>query len=197
MRAVLNYAYVAPAGAIAVVEMPEPSMPWGSELLVSMDFSHISHDDLQFLSGQRSPLPALPCVPGSWGVGTIQAVGCAAGHFKIGDRVLLPRNRLTWAERLVVSSDEVVALGSGHDFLELLNQVTQSATYLGCWGEGADRVGPCGELMKLLTAPHADAQLKSQPATVFPLWQINEAIACSLDGFHVLLCISKPSAMRS
>jgi hypothetical protein len=124
-------------------------------------------------------------------------VGCAAGHFKIGDRVLLPRHRLTWAERLVVSSDEVVALGSGRDFLDLLNQVTQAAKYSGCWGEGADRLGPCGELVKHLSASQADAQTKSQLATVFPLWEINEAIACALDGFHVLLCISKPSAVRS
>jgi hypothetical protein len=34
MRAVHNYAYLAPAGAVALVEIPEPGLPGQSQVLV-------------------------------------------------------------------------------------------------------------------------------------------------------------------
>lgn len=192
MRAVLNYAYLPPAGAIAVVEIPEPAMPDQSEVLVGMDFSHISHDDLQLLSGKHSTLPMLPCVPGCWGVGTVLAIGRDIDHIKIGSRVVLPRNCLTWVERIVVPINDVVTLGRADELRAELGKFMPSTTDSERWHDRRELGDPYSEFVQLLSEASAGAQVIKRPAKVFSLWQINEGIACAVAGFHVFLRISGP-----
>ncbi|MFK3973563.1 alcohol dehydrogenase catalytic domain-containing protein [Pseudomonas sp. NPDC087358] len=192
MRAVHNCAYVEPAGAFAVVEIPEPPLPGRFQVLVGMDFSCITHDDLKTLSGRGGPLPLLPSVAGIAGMGTVLAVGPSVEDVKVGEQVVLPRTRHTWTERLIVQSAELVpveAIKAGLPQAKGCSFETHSYAEV---GQFESMIEQSAELIKLLLWPGAGIAESSESPKVFPLWKIRSAVEHALAGCQVLLDIRIP-----
>ena len=119
MRAIQISAYGEPQAVLEFNEIPEPSSPGVSEVLVGMKFAPIDPSDLLLLRGLMPMRPELPSVVGTEGVGRVLAVGSAVINVKVGDRVLPPLYSLTWRERLVVSAAGLFALPKDADIQQL------------------------------------------------------------------------------
>lgn len=192
MRAVHNYAYVGPAGAIAAVEIPEPSLPGRFQVLVGMDFSCITQDDLHTLSGRGRPLPLLPSVAGVAGLGTILAVGRCVKNVKVGEQVVLPSARHTWTERLIVESAELVPVEAVKAGLPQTNGGSFETHFYAEVGQFESLIEQSVELINLLFWPSAGIAESGKSPKVFPLWEIRSAVEHALAGYQVLLDIRTP-----
>lgn len=71
---------------LALVERPDPQ-PGPGEVLLAMRRAALNYRDLLMVTGQYNPRQKLPLIPGSDGVGIVEAVGEGVTRFKPGDRV--------------------------------------------------------------------------------------------------------------
>lgn len=71
---------------LALVERPKPE-PAAGEVLLSMKAASLNFRDLLMVRGGYNPKQPLPLIPGSDGVGIVQAVGAGVDRFAVGDRV--------------------------------------------------------------------------------------------------------------
>ncbi len=108
-----------PAEVVELVALPEPDAPGAGEVLVAVAYAPINTSALLMIRGQYGLRPALPAGVGNEGVGRILAVGDEVSHLHVGDRVLLPSNRPTWRERLVLPSAELVPMPPDADAQQL------------------------------------------------------------------------------
>jgi len=70
-----------------VNNLPKPSAPTGTQVLVSVKAAGVNPVDTYIRSGTHAVKPELPYTPGGDGAGIVQAVGPQATKFKVGDRV--------------------------------------------------------------------------------------------------------------
>lgn len=71
---------------LALVERPTPE-PGPGEVLLAMKAASLNFRDLLMVRGRYNPKQPLPLIPGSDGVGVVQAVGPGVDRFAVGDRV--------------------------------------------------------------------------------------------------------------
>lgn len=196
MRAVHNYAYLAPAGAVALVEIPEPGLPGQFQVLVGMDFSYVGRDDLHLLRGTYGKRHVLPCVAGCSGLGTVLTVGRGVENVRVGQQVMLAHCGFTWAERLIVQSEDIVALepeSSCDAQLKGLSRRTTASTDGGVSEALSDL--PV-EFLKLLYTAGAGTEAILWFPKVVPLREIKTAIAYALSGYQIFLSFRMPTSDR-
>lgn len=76
-------------GAPEVMQLKEVEMPQsnGTHVLVKIHAAGVNPVDTYLRTGIHAHAPKLPYTPGKDGAGTVEAVGDAVSHFKVGDRV--------------------------------------------------------------------------------------------------------------
>lgn len=89
------------------------------EALVRMRFAPINPADLNFIEGTYGRKPQLPAVPGTEGVGIVEALGGGAHEVAVGDVVILPAGVGTWRERLVIASSSLITVSADADLRQL------------------------------------------------------------------------------
>jgi hypothetical protein len=194
MRAVHNYAYLAPAGAVALVEIPEPGLPGQFQVLVGMDFSYISRDDFHLLSGSNGKRCMLPCVAGCSGLGTVLKIGRDVENVRVGQRVMLSGCGVTWADRLIVQSEELVPLVTRFNGCERLKGLPRRTPAPTDKGESENIADHSMEFLKLLYTSGAGIEPVLWFPKVVPLWEIKAAIAYALSGYQVFLSFHMPTS---
>ncbi|MGI4748423.1 MAG: zinc-dependent alcohol dehydrogenase family protein [Janthinobacterium lividum] len=119
MHAIQISSYGDPAVVLEHVQIPEPSAPGPSEVLIAMEFAPVDPSDLLMVRGLMPLKPELPSIIGTEGVGRVLAVGANVDNVKVGDRVLPPLFSLTWRERLVTPASGLFALPTKADVQQL------------------------------------------------------------------------------
>ena len=89
MRAVLINSFGDPANVVHLgeAEIPEPG---AGELRVRLLKSPIHNHDLAIIRGIYGYKPALPAIPGSEGLGIVDALGAGVQGFSVGQKVAVP-----------------------------------------------------------------------------------------------------------
>jgi NADPH:quinone reductase-like Zn-dependent oxidoreductase len=72
---------------LALVERPDPADPGPGQVVLRMAAASLNYRDLLMVQGKYNPRQALPLIPGSDGVGRVEAVGPGVRRVKVGDRV--------------------------------------------------------------------------------------------------------------
>ncbi|MFA9218972.1 MAG: zinc-dependent alcohol dehydrogenase family protein [Sphingomonadaceae bacterium] len=119
MLAVHLTAFGDPHRFATTVEIPEPAAPAAGEVLISILYAPVNHNDLLVMGGNFPYRPALPAVLGNEAVGRIVAVGAGVEHVQAGDLVTPPLYSGTWRERMVISAEGLFALPSDADLQQL------------------------------------------------------------------------------
>jgi NADPH:quinone reductase-like Zn-dependent oxidoreductase len=120
--------------AESVVLEPDPHLEPGSdEVLVAIEAATINPSDLNLVKGAYGVRPDLPSGVGVEGVGRVTATGDGVDSSIMGARVLiLPTyEQGTWADRVVVSARNVVAVSDDADPLQLAMAGINPATAYG------------------------------------------------------------------
>lgn len=71
---------------LALVERPDPD-PGPGQIAVRLTAASLNYRDLMMVQGSYNPRQPLPLIPGSDGVGRVEAVGEGVTRVKVGDRV--------------------------------------------------------------------------------------------------------------
>ena len=97
MRAVLINSFGNPADVVHLggAQIPEPG---AGELRVKLLKSPIHNHDLAIIRGVYGYKPALPAIPGSEGLGVVDALGAGVQGFSVGQKVAVPAGARLWAE---------------------------------------------------------------------------------------------------
>src|SRR4029077_15884403 len=101
MKAIHLIAYGNPAENLKMVEVSEPNAPSAGEALVRMEYAPVDYSDLLLANGVYFLNPKLPSVIGGEGAGIVEAVGPDVTSVKVGDRVTIPFQTFTWAEKIL------------------------------------------------------------------------------------------------
>lgn len=105
-----------------------PALELGAnEVLVRMLAAPINPADLNVIEGTYGELPQLPCAIGNEGVGVIERIGDSVRGFAPGQTVL-PLAFGTWAEKMLVPAEALVALPEGLDPLQAAMLTVNPAT---------------------------------------------------------------------
>ncbi|MFJ3524257.1 zinc-dependent alcohol dehydrogenase family protein [Pseudomonas sp. NPDC090203] len=115
MKAIQITAYGNPLEGLEVVDIAEPPPPGPGEVLISVEFAPVNHNDLLLIGGKFPVHPELPSVGGNEGVGVVLQVGSGVENVKEGDRVTPPLYSFTWRERMVIPAKDLVPLPKDAD----------------------------------------------------------------------------------
>ena len=100
MKAAVIEHFGAPHEVIRCGDLPDPGAPANGHVVVRMLLAPINPADLLTIGGTYGRVIEFPFVPGTEGLGRVEAVGKGVAALKLGDLVVpMPRN--TWQERLV------------------------------------------------------------------------------------------------
>jgi len=89
-------------------------VPAADEVVLDIEFAGLNPADRYLAEGQYPAKPPLPHILGRDGIGTVSAVGAAAGKFSVGQRLLILRGETgvsrhgTFAQRVAVSVEFLV-----------------------------------------------------------------------------------------
>jgi NADPH2:quinone reductase len=89
-------------------------VPGADEVVLDIKFAGLNPADRYLAEGQYPAKPPLPHILGRDGIGTVSAVGAAAGKFRVGQRLLILRGETgvsrhgTFAQRVAVSVEFLV-----------------------------------------------------------------------------------------
>jgi len=109
----VQYERFGPAHEVcACIESPDPGPPGAGEVVVRVEAFPINPVDLLTIAGTYATRPDLPAVPGSEGVGVVEAVGGDVASVAVGDRVLL-MGRDNWRQLRVCKEAEVLKVDIG------------------------------------------------------------------------------------
>lgn len=107
MQSVLIDRFGEPADVVHPGERPLP-VPGPGEARVRMILSPIHNHDLAIVRGVYGYKPALPAVPGTEALGTIDALGEGVQHLRLGQRVASASAQAAWAECFVSPAAKLV-----------------------------------------------------------------------------------------
>ena len=110
MQAIQLTKYGKPEEGLHLVEIAEPGGPKPGQVLIRVEYAPINDSDLLVASGLYAVQPKLPSVVGNEGAGKVLAVGDGVQTVKVGDRVVIPRDVFTWAEKVLAPADEAIVL---------------------------------------------------------------------------------------
>jgi NADPH:quinone reductase-like Zn-dependent oxidoreductase len=105
MKAIHLTAYGNPTQHLQMVEVAEPTAPAMGEVLVRMEYAPVDYSDLLLANGVYFLNPQLPSVIGGEGAGIVEALGPSVSNVKVGDRVTIPFQTFTWAEKVLSPAD--------------------------------------------------------------------------------------------
>lgn len=106
MKSAIYSEFGTPENVLRTQDMEQPQ-PGPGQVLVKMVLSPVHNHDLMTIAGQYGFKPALPAVPGTEAVGTVQALGEGVTHLKVGQRVAGGGEK-TWAEYYVGAAARLV-----------------------------------------------------------------------------------------
>jgi NADPH:quinone reductase-like Zn-dependent oxidoreductase len=113
VRALVHTSFGEPADVVTLGERPDPQ-PRAGEVLLRVRRSPIHNHDLATIRGIYGYKPALPAVPGSEVLGTIDALGEGVVGLRIGQRVA-GAGRGAWAEYMIVPAAGAVPIPDAID----------------------------------------------------------------------------------
>ena len=99
------------------VDVDEPSVPSGGEIMVSIEASAINPADLLIVEGRYPGPDQLPARQGIEGAGRVLSVGSGGHDLSPGDRVML-LSRGNWAQRMTLPAEQTVKIPDGLDVLQ-------------------------------------------------------------------------------
>lgn len=106
MKSAIYSEFGTPENVLGTQDMERPQ-PGPGQVLVKMVLSPVHNHDLMTIAGQYGFKPALPAVPGTEAVGTVEALGEGVTHLKVGQRVAGGGEK-TWAEYYVGAAARLV-----------------------------------------------------------------------------------------
>ncbi|MFG3258918.1 alcohol dehydrogenase catalytic domain-containing protein [Streptomyces sp. NPDC048172] len=111
---------VGPAGPVGSVGPAEPLLRTrpvppllAGQALVRMEAAGISYAEQQMCRGAYRDQPPFPFVPGFDAVGVIDTLAGGSPRFAVGQRVAALTGTGAWADRLVLATDDLVAVPDG------------------------------------------------------------------------------------
>ncbi|QIS09617.1 zinc-binding dehydrogenase [Nocardia arthritidis] len=107
MRAVVIERFGEPEEVLTTAERPLPE-PAPGEVRIRLALSPIHNHDLAIVRGVYGYKPQLPAVPGTEGVGRIDALGDGVTGLEIGQRVAVSGAQAVWAEYFVAKAAQLV-----------------------------------------------------------------------------------------
>lgn len=117
-----------PPESITVQERPEPE-PGPGQVRIRIEAAGVNYVDSIMASGGYQFSPRVPYVPGSEVAGTVDAVGEGVDGVAVGDRVLASCGFGGFAEAVVVTADQALAIPDGLD-------TATAATVVQAYGTG-------------------------------------------------------------
>ena len=101
MKAIVATRFGEPAEVLALKTLPDPTPPGPEEVVVRVTKRQLHLGNLAMIRGRFNiPLPADGLVPGSDGVGIVEAVGAGVHGLTPGVRVIFNPSPGAWAERI-------------------------------------------------------------------------------------------------
>jgi NADPH:quinone reductase-like Zn-dependent oxidoreductase len=140
MRRLVLTQFGPPAESIELREQPgEPDVGPG-EVLVEIAAAPTSPSDLPLITGRYPVRPELPFALGLEGAGRVLAAGSAEHHDLVGRQVVFLPNyeQGTWADKVVVSAANVLAVNEAADPLQLSMIASNGITAYGLLSGYAD-----------------------------------------------------------
>ncbi|PXX52686.1 NADPH:quinone reductase-like Zn-dependent oxidoreductase [Nocardia tenerifensis] len=107
MRAVTIETFGEPKDVLTTAERPLPE-PGAGEVRVELILAPIHNHDLAIVRGVYGYKPPLPAIPGTEGVGRIDALGPGVTGLTVGQRITVSGAQNVWAEYFVVKAGQVV-----------------------------------------------------------------------------------------
>jgi len=107
MRAASITGYGAPRDVVKCADVPDPDAPAAGKVVVRMLLAPVNPADLLTIKGNYNRDVEFPFIPGTEGLGRVEAVGDGVATVRVGDLVIpMPRN--TWQERLAVREELLI-----------------------------------------------------------------------------------------
>ncbi|MFE9581709.1 zinc-binding dehydrogenase [Nocardia sp. NPDC006044] len=107
MRAVVIERFGEPKDVLTTAERPQPE-PGEGEVRVELILAPIHNHDLAIVRGVYGYKPPLPAIPGTEGVGRIDALGPGVTGLTVGQRVTVSGAQNVWADYFIVQAGQVV-----------------------------------------------------------------------------------------
>ncbi|MBM3504688.1 MAG: zinc-dependent alcohol dehydrogenase family protein [Alphaproteobacteria bacterium] len=107
-----------PVSVIEPIEREEEG-PAAGEVLIAVEATPLTFNDLYCMRGKPGFQRPLPAVPGGRGVGRVIAVGPSVAGISDGQRVFLPRAGGTWRDVMRAKADGLQVAPDGGDVLQL------------------------------------------------------------------------------
>ncbi|MEU7141848.1 zinc-binding dehydrogenase [Nocardia sp. NPDC046473] len=107
MRAVVIESFGEPKDVLNTAERPQPE-PGEGEVRVELILAPIHNHDLAIVRGVYGYKPPLPAIPGTEGVGRIDALGPGVTGLTVGQRVTVSGAQNVWADYFVAKAAQVV-----------------------------------------------------------------------------------------
>lgn len=107
MRAVVIESFGDPQDVLTTAERPVPE-PGEGEIRVALILSPIHNHDLAIVRGVYGYRPALPAIPGTEGVGIVDALGPGVTGLTVGQRVTVSGAQNVWADFFLAKAAQAV-----------------------------------------------------------------------------------------
>ncbi|MFI9407685.1 zinc-binding dehydrogenase [Nocardia sp. NPDC052316] len=107
MRAVVIESFGEPKDVLTTAERPLPE-PGEGEVRLELVLAPIHNHDLAIVRGVYGYKPPLPAIPGTEGVGRVDALGAGVTGLTVGQRVTVSGAQNVWADYFVVKAAQVV-----------------------------------------------------------------------------------------
>src|SRR4051794_4579315 len=107
MRAVVFDRFADPAEVLTTADRPPPE-PGAGQVRIRTVLSPIHNHDLAIIRGIYGYRPALPAIPGTEAVGTVERLGPDVTGLAVGQRVAVAGVNGTWAELFLARAASVV-----------------------------------------------------------------------------------------
>ncbi|MCP2319844.1 NADPH:quinone reductase [Nocardia amikacinitolerans] len=114
MRAVVIEEFGEPKDVLATADRPLPE-PGPGEVRIALDLAPIHNHDLAIIRGVYGYRPPLPAIPGTEGVGRIDAVGEGVTDRSVGQRVAVSGATEVWAEYFVAKAAQALPVPDSID----------------------------------------------------------------------------------
>ncbi|MAF48605.1 MAG: zinc-dependent alcohol dehydrogenase family protein [Rhodospirillales bacterium] len=134
MKAASISKYGAPLDVVECVDVADLGEPGAGRVVVRMALAPINPADLLTIKGDYARDVEFPFIPGTEGVGRVEAVGEGVAAVEVGDLVV-PMPRGTWQERLLVRENLLIKVPAGGPLRQLAMLKVNPATADGLLSE--------------------------------------------------------------
>ncbi|MEV6390993.1 zinc-binding dehydrogenase [Nocardia xishanensis] len=114
VRAVVIEGFGEPKDVLTTADRPVPE-PGPGEVRIALDLAPIHNHDLAIIRGVYGYRPSLPAIPGTEGVGRIDAVGPGVTDRTVGQRVAVSGATAVWADYFVANAAQALPVPESVD----------------------------------------------------------------------------------